>query len=81
MEPEYWKQIKSDKFENGLLQGHAKVTKTKHIGTKNGTYWQLITFKPFIIMKQTDLAFIWKDIENLGWKQDMYWDYVQIEEV
>ena len=74
MEPEYWKQIKSDKFENGLLQGHAKVT-------KSGTYWHLITFKPFIIMKQTDLAFIWKDIENLGWKQDMSWDYVQIEEV
>lgn len=74
MEPEYWAQIKANKFQNGLLQGNAIVT-------ENGNNWRLITFKKFRIEKPTNLAFIWKDIENPWWKNGMYWDYVEIKEV
>ena len=74
VEPEYWNQVEQNKFENRLLQGNAFFT-------KSGKYWNLITMKNVIVEKQTNLAFVWKDIDNPWWKHDMYWDYVQIKEV
>jgi hypothetical protein len=74
IEPEYWSQIKQNKFENQLLQGKALVT-------KSGDYWHLITMKNVLVEKQTNLAFVWKDTDNPWWKEDMCWDYVQIKEV
>ena len=74
IEPEYWRKIKEDKFENGLLRGKANVS-------RSGEDWHLIKFKPFTITKQTNLAFVWKDVDNPWWKDDMYWDYVEIREM
>ena len=74
VEPEYWSQIKQNKFENRLLQGNAFFA-------NSGKHWHTVTLKNVLVEKETTLALVWKDINNPWWKNDMYWDYVQIKEV
>ena len=79
MESEYWKKIKCDKFDIGLLGGKANIIKSSH--SDGGEEWFFIKFKPFTILQDTNLAFEWKDIDNPYWKRGMCWDYIQIEKV
>ena len=74
IEPEYWSKIKNSSFENNVLRGNATVA-------KGDNAWRVIKLKPILIPKKTNLAFVWKDIHNPWWKNDMYWDYVQIHQV
>ena len=79
MESEYWRKIKCDKFDNGLLRGKANIIRSTHSVGKEE--WFFIKFKPFTILQDTNLAFEWKDIDNPYWKRGMCWDYIQIEKV
>ena len=69
MKAEYWKKIQNNMFDNVLV-------------IKNGENWNLIKFKPFTILSQTDLDFEWRYVNpSWNWGNVMCFDYVQIEEM
>ena len=87
IEPQYWKKIQKNKFDNELLGGNARVEKDEN-SLPEANNWFYVALKPFNLKNVTNnLIFEWTDMETTAWKdsgrwkEGMCWDFVQIKEL
>ena len=87
IEPHYWKQIQNDAFDNNLLGGSGYVVREDDCFSTQTKNWFFLVLKPITIRKETSLIFKWSDVETTEWKdsglwkEEMCWDFVQIQAV
>ena len=87
IEPHYWKQIQNDTFDNNLLDGNGFVVREDDCFSTQTKNWFFLVLKPFTVNKETTLIFKWSDVETTEWKdsglwkEEMCWDFVQIQAV
>ena len=57
-------------FQNTTLK-QSKVT-------ADGNNWHLIELGPFDLQNESELEFVFKDIDNPCWKKGMMWDFIEL---
>ena len=74
--PKHWDQIRKNQFN----EIHQHLNGKGFVHKSHGN-WFFVEFRPIEISKETNLHFVWKDIDNPWWKGGMRWDFIEVKSV